>query len=134
MSNERIVPDLSLNKGDKSNDKKQGGRPKKNEEDKQECVVAVRFSAEIFAQLQSHARIKGQTLAGVVRQWMAHGRPVGLTAEQHANMRCLPNINNDLRAIAEHLKQQPGLEEQTKAEELFVLQEQLSQLLTSFQR
>lgn len=134
MSDEPIVPDPDFSKGDKSNGKKKGGRPKKNEKDKQEHVVAVRFSAEIFAQLESHARVKGQTLAGVVRQWMARGRPVGLTAEQHANMRCLPQISNDLRVIAELLKQQIGQEEQAKAEELLVLQEQLGQLLTSFQR
>lgn len=134
MSDELTVTDPDLSKGGKSNGGKKGGRPPKKEEDKQEHVVAVRFSAEIFSQLESHARVKGQTLAGVVRQWMARGRPVGLTAEQHANMRCLPQISNDLRVIAELLKQQPGREEQAKAEELVVLQERLSQLLTSFQR
>jgi hypothetical protein len=134
MSDEYILPDLNLSKEDNANDKKKGGRPKKKEEDKQENVVAVRFSAEIFAQLESHARVKGQTLAGVVRQWMARGRPVGLTAEQHANMRCLPQISNDLKAIAELLKQRPGREEQAKAGELLALQKQLGELLTSFQR
>lgn len=94
--------------------------------------MVVRFSAAVFAQLESHARIKGQTLAGVVKQWMVHGKPVGLTAEQHAYMRCLPQISNELTAIAELLKQQP--ERADKAEELLVLQAQLGQLLTSFQR
>lgn len=134
MSDEHALPDSESNKGDKENNKKKGGRPKKTEEEKQNNVVVVRFSAELFAQLESHARVKGQTLAGVVKQWMARGRPVGLTAEQHANMRCLPQISNDLRAIAELLKQQPGQEEQAKVQELLVLQEQLGQLLTSFQR
>nr|GEY38802.1 hypothetical protein [Tanacetum cinerariifolium] len=103
---------------DGANGKKKGGRPKKTEEEKQKNVVVVRFSAAIFAQLESHARVKGQTLAGVVKQWMSHGRPVGLTAEQHANVRCLPQISNDLKAIAELLKQQPGQKEQAKAGEL----------------
>jgi transposase len=134
MSDERPLPDPEPVKDNNANDKKKGGRPKKTEEEKQKNVVVVRFSAAVFAQLESHARVKGQTLAGVVKKWMAHGRPTGLTAEQHANVRCLPQISNDLKAIAELLKQQSGREDQTKAEELLFLQEQLGQLLTSFQR
>jgi len=134
MSDEHAVPGSEPAGEDGANGKKKGGRPKKMEEEKQKNVVVVRFSAAVFAQLESHARVKGQTLAGVVKQWMSHGRPVGLTAEQHANMRCLPQISNDLKAIAELFKQQPGQKEQAKAGELLVLQKQLGELLTSFQR
>jgi hypothetical protein len=134
MSDDHLLPHPEQRKDEKADGKRRGGRPKKTEEEKQKHTVVVRFSAAQFAQLESHTRVKGQTLAGVVKKWMAQGTPVGLTAEQHANLRCLPQISNDLRAIAELLKQQPGRDEQAKAEELVALQEQLGHLLTSFQR
>lgn len=112
--------------------KNKGGRPKKAPEERQENIVVVRFSEARFAQLMTHVRAGGQTMAGVVKQWMEKGMPLGLTAEQHACVRYLPRISNDLGAVARLLNQQPDRQDQ--AAELLALQARIGQLLTSFQQ
>lgn len=132
MSDDHLLPSPEQRQDEKTLAKKKGGRPKKTEQEKQKHVVVLRFSDAQFAQLESHTRVKGQTLAGVVKKWMAQGTPIGLTAEQHACVRYLPGISNELKAIAALLKEQPDRDD--KAQELLVLQQRLGQLLTSFQR
>jgi hypothetical protein len=115
--------------GDKKN---KGGRPKKEEAEQQKNVVRVRFTQARYEQLKAHASKKGQTVAGVVKRWMNRGGGVALTAEQHLCVRSLPDIKNSLGTIAALLQQEPGRADQVA--ELVVLQEQLVQLLTSFQQ
>ena len=132
MASEHKLPDSNRGKEEGANDKRQGGRPKKDPAERQEHVVVVRFSTARYEQLASHARAGGQTMAGVVKEWMGKGPAVALTAEQHAWLRCLPSLSNDLGAIAKLLDQQPDRQDQ--AAELLLLRERLGQLLTSFQR
>lgn len=132
MSDDHLLPHSEQRKEEKADGKRKGGRPKKTEEEKQKHVVVLRFSDAQFAQLESHTRVKGQTLAGVVKKWMSQGTSVGLTAEQHACVRYLPGISNELKAIAALLKEQPDRDDQ--AEKLLLLQGRIGQLLTSFQR
>lgn len=131
MASKRSAPDSKQPQDGQTESKKKGGRPPKTAEERQQHIVVVRFSEAIFTQLESHARMKGQTLAGVVKQWMSHGRPAGLTAKQHAYVRRLPDISNKLKVLAALFNQQPG--RQDKARELLALQEKLEQLLVSFQ-
>lgn len=132
MSSEHELPNLESAKNEKEENKKKGGRPKKTLEERQKNIVVVRFSDARFAQLMARVRAGGQTMAGVVKQWMQKGMPLGLTAEQHACVRQLPRISNDLASVARLLSQQPDRQDQ--AAELWALQARIGQLLTSFQQ
>lgn len=132
MSSEHELPNLESAKNEKEENKKKGGRPKKTPEERQKNIVVVRFSDARFAQLMARVRAGGQTMAGVVKQWMQKGMPLGLTAEQHACVRHLPRISNDLASVARLLSQQPDRQDQ--AAELWALQARIGQLLTSFQQ
>lgn len=132
MSSEHKLPDSESAKNEKGENKKKGGRPKKTPEERQENTVTVRLSDARFDQLMDHVRVGGQTMAGVVKQWMEKGMPLGLTAEQHACVRYLPRISNDLAMVARLLSQQPGRQDQ--AAELLALQARIGRLLTSFQQ
>lgn len=132
MATDHTLSDPQKKKKKAAADKKKGGRPEKNPEDKQEHVVAVRFTTAHYEQLAAHVRPKGLTMAGVVKKLMGQGGSVALTAEQHAWLRALPGLSNELRTIAELLKQQPDRQDQ--AAELLGLQARIGELLNSFQR
>ena len=132
MSSEHEVPSSESAKNESSENKKKGGRPKKTPEERQKNIVVVRFSDARFAQLMARVRAGGQTMAGVVKQWMQKGMPLGLTAEQHACVRQLPCISNNLANVAQLLSQQPDRQDQVA--ELRALQARIGQLLTSFQQ
>lgn len=71
-------------------------------------------------------------MAGVIKLWMKGGVGIALTAEQHACVRSLPGILNELKKVADLLAQQP--ERQDQATDLLNLREQLQELLISFQQ
>lgn len=132
MSSKPIESDPEQSANPQGGVKKKGGRPEKTEAELHKCIVKVRFNQARYNQLSAHASKKGQSVAGVVKQWMNRGGGVALTAEQHACVRTLPDIKNSLASIVTLLKQEPGRQKQ--AAELVALQEQLVQLLTSFQQ
>ena len=132
MSSEHASSDSNQSPKPEADKKNKGGRPNKPEAERQQNVVRVRFTQARYEQLRAHASKKGQTVAGVVKQWMNRGGGVALTAEQHACVRSLPDIKNSLATVAALLQQEPGRADQ--AAKLVVLQEELGQLLTSFQQ
>jgi hypothetical protein len=119
-------------KQDGAADKKKGGRPKKEEQEHQTNVIAVRFSDARYQQISDRARKRGKRKAVIVKEWLEKGAPADLTAEQHACLRSLPSIRNDLAAILHLFRQQP--DRRDEAVDLTDLNEQLRQLLLSFAR
>jgi hypothetical protein len=85
---------------------RQGGRPKKADEDKRDYAVQVRMKGSGYERIKALAEQRGSSMADVIRELCNKGKVVvnTPTPEQEVILRQLAGLSNNLNQLARRAK------------------------------